>query len=111
MSKKNKKMQEALEARLEVLRDRVNAMEETLREPEDDDFEEQAVELDDDEVLVRLSRAGRTEAVLIEAALKRIEDGTYGKCITCGNPIPQRRLEALPEASQCVDCARQSTGS
>jgi DnaK suppressor protein len=40
----------------------------------------------------------------VEAALKRIEDGSYGLCQTCGNPIPRERLEALPFADQCVSC-------
>ncbi len=40
----------------------------------------------------------------VEAALKRIEDGTYGSCQTCGKPIPTERLAALPFAGQCVTC-------
>ncbi len=35
-------------------------------------------------------------------ALKRIENGTYGRCIDCGQPIPEKRLEALPWAARCV---------
>lgn len=38
----------------------------------------------------------------VEAALKRIEDGTYGRCVVCGQPIPEKRLEALPWAARCV---------
>jgi len=41
---------------------------------------------------------------LIEAALKRIEDGTYGRCMDCGADIPEARLEAKPYAACCVDC-------
>jgi DnaK suppressor protein len=40
----------------------------------------------------------------VEAALKRLEQGTYGECNTCGKPIPRERLEALPFADQCVSC-------
>jgi DnaK suppressor protein len=36
----------------------------------------------------------------VQAALKRIEDGTYGKCIVCGRPIPEKRLEAIPWAAR-----------
>ena len=39
----------------------------------------------------------------IEAALRRIEEGTYGKCTRCGRPIPEERLEAKPYASLCID--------
>lgn len=39
----------------------------------------------------------------VRDALKRIEDGTYGKCITCGKQIPVARLEAVPWAAYCVE--------
>ena len=38
----------------------------------------------------------------VEAALARIEDGTYGTCVDCGQQIPDARLEVRPEASRCV---------
>lgn len=40
----------------------------------------------------------------IKKALERIKDGTYGICITCGKPIPEKRLEVMPEADRCLDC-------
>ena len=46
----------------------------------------------------------------IDAALKRIDDGTYGTCVSCGNEIPLGRLEAHPAASLCIDCKRQAEG-
>jgi DnaK suppressor protein len=60
-----------------------------------------------------LSEADRTEAVLssaraqrdeVLAALARIEDNSYGKCVDCGHQIPAGRLEARPEAARCVNC-------
>ena len=42
----------------------------------------------------------------IEAALARIDDGTYGTCNRCGKPIPEERLEAVPYATLCVECKR-----
>jgi RNA polymerase-binding protein DksA len=44
----------------------------------------------------------------IDAALARIEDGTYGKCDRCGKEIPAERLEAHPWASLCIDDARKA---
>ncbi|MBX7158956.1 MAG: TraR/DksA C4-type zinc finger protein [Acidimicrobiia bacterium] len=41
----------------------------------------------------------------IDAALARIADGSYGTCERCGNPIGDARLEALPSARWCLDCA------
>ena len=43
----------------------------------------------------------------IDAALQRIEDGTFGICETCGQPISEERLEAIPYATQCIDCRRK----
>jgi RNA polymerase-binding protein DksA len=42
----------------------------------------------------------------IDAALKRVEEGTYGTCTNCGKPIPEERLEARPWATLCIDCQR-----
>jgi RNA polymerase-binding protein DksA len=43
----------------------------------------------------------------IDAALKRIEDGTYGICTNRGEEIPVERLEARPYATLCIDCQRE----
>jgi DnaK suppressor protein len=53
-----------------------------------------------------------SQAVLgeIDAALARIEAGTYGTCTNCGNEIAVGRLEAHPWASLCIDCARLAGG-
>jgi DnaK suppressor protein len=44
----------------------------------------------------------------IDAALKRIDDGTYGTCTSCGREIAPGRLEAYPWASLCIECKRQA---
>jgi DnaK suppressor protein len=41
----------------------------------------------------------------VEHALEKIEDGTYGVCESCGNPIAEARLEAKPAARYCINCA------
>lgn len=46
----------------------------------------------------------------IDEALKRIEEGTYGVCEKCGNPIEEERLEFLPWARYCARCARAAAG-
>jgi DnaK suppressor protein len=43
----------------------------------------------------------------IDAALKRIDDGTYGQCVRCGKPIPVERLEARPWATLCIEDQRK----
>jgi len=42
----------------------------------------------------------------VEAALDRLEAGTFGTCVRCGRPIAPERLEALPWAAHCIDCQR-----
>lgn len=42
----------------------------------------------------------------IDAALGRLEAGTYGSCTSCGREIPPERLEALPWTALCIDCSR-----
>jgi len=41
---------------------------------------------------------------LVDAALARLADGTFGRCLRCGDPIPDERLEVLPWAAFCVRC-------
>src|SRR5579884_565347 len=67
------------------------------------EFEETAtdfLEMQEEQSVLVNEQALLTE---VEAALKRIEDGTYGYCVVCGKPIPEKRLEAIPWASLCVE--------
>jgi DnaK suppressor protein len=43
----------------------------------------------------------------IAAAMRRLENGTYGQCELCGKEIPKARLNATPHTPYCIDCARQ----
>ncbi len=53
-----------------------------------------------------LNIAGGEQEIVyeIDEALKRIEDGKFGKCITCEKKIPQKRLNAVPYAKYCIQC-------
>ncbi len=53
------------------------------------------------------SEAVRRELTDIEAALARIEQGRYGRCLSCGGPMGLQRLRAIPEARYCVACSGQ----
>ena len=50
-------------------------------------------------------RRRQLELTHIDSALQRLEDGTYGECIDCGEPIAEKRLEFDPSALLCIDCA------
>jgi len=56
-------------------------------------------------VLAALDGETQHTVKLIDAALARIENGTYGICAKCGMKIPEARLKALPYATTCIDCA------
>jgi RNA polymerase-binding transcription factor DksA len=67
------------------------------------------LELDVQVSLARESHFASRERLLarlhrLAAALARLEDGTYGACLECGQPIGAGRLRAIPEAATCVDC-------
>jgi DnaK suppressor protein len=72
--------------------------------PLDPDFEEQAVERENDEVLAALDKSIRAEMAQIEKTLARLDRGQYQICEVCGNSIGPKRLEALPYATRCVVC-------
>jgi DnaK suppressor protein len=50
-------------------------------------------------------RRNRARMMLVQRALERIEQGEYGDCLGCGEPIDPRRLEADPTATRCIGCA------
>jgi DnaK suppressor protein len=71
--------------------------------------EEEATESYELERRLTLEKSIREQLAAVEHALKKFEDGTYGLCDNCGKPIPPERLEALPQATLCLDCkARQA---
>ena len=105
-----------LKQQLLVLRDKLTEQREAGREAE------QTVELDQTSV-GRLSRmdamqgqamskeSGRRREVSLQkiaAALRRMESGDYGYCLTCEEDIALQRLEFDPTATLCIDCARKS---
>ena len=90
-----------LEARLTELDTRLHKIEDHLDDAPNPDWEENAQESENDEVLEGLGTAGLTEIKGIRAALKRIEEGEYGYCVTCGDPISEDRLDLLPHTPFC----------
>ena len=105
-------MKNRLEAKRDELRTNISGLTEAHPVPTDsieasdgpNDFEDKAVdflELQKEQSLLVNEQALLTEVL---RALKRIDEGTYGLCVTCGNPIPEKRLEAIPWAARDVKC-------
>lgn len=102
---KTAQYEERLKTRLAELNKRLVDVEHALDEPKDCDSEERAVESENDELLEGLGNAGLAEIKAIEAALGRVAQGEYGACVTCGNDISSERLDLIPHAAQCRNCA------
>jgi RNA polymerase-binding protein DksA len=105
-------MHEAQKARLVAkkaeLEDRIARLARDQRhadEPVEKDFEEQATQRENDDVVDELLRESRHELQQIERALSRLASGEYGVCTACGVSIGEARLQAIPEATLCIHCA------
>ena len=94
-----------LEDRLAEMEDRLSRIERDLAEPPEADSSERAVQMEDDDALEAQAAMVTNEIASVRRALERIEDGSYGECVRCGNEISAGRLEARPEAALCIECA------
>lgn len=95
-------MLEELDERLGKITDDVRHVDQPLAQ----DFSEQAVETENDQVLDELGNVTRGEVEKIKQAISRIDSGSYGICLLCGEPIKKERLAALPYAANCINCAQ-----
>jgi DnaK suppressor protein len=98
---------ERLLAQQQQIEQRVFRLETDLHEMESerdiertDHIQEEAV----NDPMIALDERSRRLLAEIQAALARIDDGTYGDCDVCGEPINPARLDALPMAHRCVRC-------
>ncbi len=95
-----------LEGRLVELGARLHQIDEELDSHHNPDWEDLATEREGDEVLEASAVAGLVEIPQIHAALRRIEEGSYGVCARCGEVIAEARLDSLPWTPLCRGCAR-----
>ncbi|MBI1173230.1 TraR/DksA family transcriptional regulator [bacterium] len=94
-----------LEARRDALLGRLGGIKTELETENERDWEELATQHEDDEVLEGLGVEAQTELRAISAALARVEAGTYGICVKCGDQIGAARLDVLPYTPFCKECA------
>lgn len=92
-------------AGLEQRRERVERDAGHRNDPLVSDFSDQAIQRQNDQTLAAIGAAAELELAGIDAALERIEQGLYGACQACGEPIEPARLQAVPYAVLCADCA------
>lgn len=96
-----------LEGRKRELFTRLNRIEKDLDTLKSGDSADRAIERENDEVLEEFGTTGLKELQAIEAALDRIDAGTFGVCAKCGEPISAARLAAVPHAALCEACIAQ----
>jgi DnaK suppressor protein len=68
------------------------------------DMADQADHCYNKESLFQQSSSARDLLLLVQAALRRDEEGAFGRCVECGEPMHKKRLEAVPWARHCVSC-------
>lgn len=98
---------------LEDLNDRLVRITEDVKhsgEPLAKDFEDQAAQTENDQVLDYLGNAARKEIAQIKQAIERIDRGEYGICQSCGEQISTERLKAVPYSNLCIKCAASQSG-
>lgn len=113
MDTKYQAIRKALEEKQIELKARLAKIEHDLHrvdKPLDSDFEEQAVEQENDEVLDALDNSVHEELAAIAQALGRLDNGEYGQCSACGAEIPLKRLEVVPHTAFCIACAETAEG-
>ena len=98
-------LREELESRLVQLQARLSNIKADVTKSHSGDSAEQAQERENDEVVDAIGNETALSIKIIQAALGRIEAGTYGQCESCGEAISEGRLKAIPEATQCLNCA------
>ena len=94
-----------LRSRLAALQQRMVRIKSDASREYPSDSAEQAQERENDEVVDAIGQETALAIREVTAALERIEDGSYGICECCGNEIAVGRLQVLPEATRCVNCA------
>jgi RNA polymerase-binding protein DksA len=77
-------------------------------EPVEKDFAEQATQRENDDVLNALNEDAKVIVSQINSALHRIDTEEYGICMECGIDISKERLDAVPYATLCIECAEKA---
>lgn len=96
-----------LETRQQELRRMVSRSQQDGRSADEDvaqDIADKAASSYNKEFLFHQSNADRQLLQMVETALARIREGSFGECISCGKEINPKRLEAVPWTRHCIEC-------
>jgi len=105
--KKLDSFKKRLETRQQELRRMVSRTEQDGRTVDEDsaqDIADRAASSYTKEFLFHQSNNDRQLLQMVENALSRIREGTFGECVSCGNDINAKRLEAVPWTRHCIEC-------
>jgi RNA polymerase-binding protein DksA len=105
MKRNYRELRKRLENRKQELAERLERVTANLRRGYEADSEERAQQIENNEVVDALGNDARAELARIAAALVRIDSGEYGICKECELEIDETRIEALPYAEFCIECA------
>jgi len=89
------------------LKKRIKSVKNSLTSARSKDWEEAAVEAENDEVLEAIYSESAAELLQVRFALKRIKSGEYTECAECGEDINKKRLKIMPFTTLCIKCAQQ----
>jgi len=103
----HKQLQLSLLNKQGLLRKRLAAINTDLKCSHSRDWEEQAQERENDEVLEALAKDAANDLNSITIALQKLENNCYGICSHCGETISPQRLAALPYTDRCIYCASE----
>ncbi len=106
MGENDKIYRQLIEKRKE-LESRINKIKHDYSTPLEKDSKEQAIQLENAEVLNVIDEGAREEISQIDKTLGLIERGEYGTCIVCEEEIPEKRIAVLPYTSYCISCAEK----
>jgi len=101
------KQEKKLKKLKKELKKRIKDIKSSLTQARSKDWEEAAVEAENDEVLEAIYSETAQELLQVKHALQRIKQGKYSECEECGADINVKRLKIMPFTTLCINCAQK----
>ncbi len=107
MSTKEVSLKERLQEELEEVQKEIASLEERLERKGDYGLGKGDPSIYEWEMCLALKQRAENKARSLEVALRKAEEGDYGICEVCGQPIDPARLAILPDTNRCISCAQK----